>query len=143
MRENLYQGRKKRRANKLKVELSLFSQGSSLTPYSCPFQSALYTQSHRSSVKGHHLPPIHVDSSQHCEFEVIARQSMVITYILFTSIPVSTMYTTSSPSSQGSSLDYSCPFQLALCTQRHRSSVKDNHLLTIHVHPSQHLGIIW
>jgi hypothetical protein len=91
------------------------SQGASLTHFSRPSQSALYAQSHRSSVKGHHLHPIHVHPSQRCVLKVIALQSRVITYTLFTSIPVSAICSKSSVFSQGSSLTpYSRPSQSAL-----------------------------
>jgi hypothetical protein len=123
---------------------SLPSQGSSLTCYPHSSQSALCTQNHRFLVRGHHLQPIHVHPSQHCALIVIALQSGVITYILSTSIPVSTVYSKSSFFSQGSSLTYyPRPSQSALCTHSHRSSVRGHHLHPIHVHPSQHLNIIW
>jgi hypothetical protein len=141
----------------------LFGQGSSLTSYPRPSQSALYTQSHRSSVKGHHVRTIHVHPSQHYILKVIALRSRVITYILSTSIPVSTVYSKSSLFGQGSSLTFyprpssqhcvlkvtvlrsrvityalSTSIQSALYTQNHRSSVKGHDLLSIHIHLNQH-----
>jgi hypothetical protein len=65
--------------------------------------------------KGHHLHPIHVHPSQHSVLKVIALQSRLITHDLFTSIPVSTMYSKSSPLSRGPSLTpYPRPSQSAL-----------------------------
>jgi hypothetical protein len=91
---------------------------SSLTNCPHPYQSALCTQSHRSSVKGHHLLPIHVHPSQHYILEVIALRSRVITYRLFTSISISTIHSKSSVIGQGSSrTHYPRPSQSALCTQ--------------------------
>jgi hypothetical protein len=69
--------------------LSLFSQGSSLTAYQCPSQSALCVQTYHSSVKGHHLQAIHIHPSQHCALKFIDLQSGVSTYILSTFTPVS------------------------------------------------------
>jgi hypothetical protein len=118
---------------------SVIGQGSSLTAYSHPYQSALCTQSHRSSVKGHNLRAIHVHPSQHYVLKVITLWSRVITYSLTTSIRISSIHSKSSLFGQGSSrTHYPHSSQSALCTQSHRSSVKGHHVRTIHVHPGQH-----
>jgi hypothetical protein len=121
------------------LKSSLFNQRSSLTSYSCPCPSALCAQSNRSSDKGHHLQPVHVQFGEHGVLEVIALESRVVTYNLFTSVPISTiMLKVISVESVDITYFLSHPTLSALCTQSHRSSVKGYHLQAIHVHPSQH-----